>query len=377
MYCGNCGCKIEANAKFCPNCGSPINNFTNNQSSNKRKVLIGIGIGIGGVCIILLLIFIIGKTGNYYFSNKSYDTSNPNVKSSSSTNNYKTAIVEDNVYQGVQIKNEKDANELIVKDSVDQKNKCPEEIVQIENEFIKKFNLTAVNLCEMDVDFARELENVFQYIYDEYPMARGHLTNLTLRNTSIIEGEVIAAFMSYFTFAKADSPDSYPWVIKTQVLLSSKFFLNKNMLDMAAKESSANGHFPPNSNIYAPLAHELGHYLSFLAMLNNYNMDSVLLINSDNVNKFYETAYDFSDGSFSLQMLKEAYNNYQKDTNSSLSFDEWRGTISKYALVKNNQGDYIYDETIAESFHDVYLNSENAQEASKYIIRVLKKYLEG
>ena len=60
-----------------------------------------------------------------------------------------------------------------------------------------------------------------------------------------------------------------------------------------------------------------------------------------------------------------------------MSLDEWRQTISNYALAKNNSGEYIYDETIAESFHDVYLNGDNASDASKYIVSVLKAKLEG
>ena len=58
-----------------------------------------------------------------------------------------------------------------------------------------------------------------------------------------------------------------------------------------------------------------------------------------------------------------------------MTMDEWRGTISKYALAKDNSGNYIYDETIAESFHDVYLNGDNAKDASKYVIKVLKSKL--
>ena len=76
-------------------------------------------------------------------------------------------------------------------------------------------------------------------------------------------------------------------------------------------------------------------------------------------------------------MIQEAYNNYKKDTNTSLTLDEWRATISSYAVAKDNSGDYIYDETIAEGFHDVYLNGDNAKDASKYVVDVLKKKLES
>ena len=119
---------------------------------------------------------------------------------------------------------------MIEKDSVSQKSQCPAEIKKIEDEIIEKYNITAVNLCEMDVDFAKELENVFEIIYRDYPSARGHITNLTLRNTNMLsEGGVIAAFMPIFSFATSDSTSSYPWVIKTQVLLSSQYFLKLDL----------------------------------------------------------------------------------------------------------------------------------------------------
>ena len=85
----------------------------------------------------------------------------------------------------------------------------------------------------------------------------------------------------------------------------------------------------------------------------------------------------YAKGEFSLLMIEEAYNNYKKDTNTTLTIDEWRATISNYAVARDQNGEYIYDETIAEAFHDVYLNGDNAKEASKYIISVLKKHLES
>lgn len=80
-------------------------------------------------------------------------------------------------------------------------------------------------------------------------------------------------------------------------------------------------------------------------------------------------------GNFSQKMLNEAYNRYKADTKDTIGFDEWRGTISKYAVAKDTYGKYIYDETIAEAFHDVYLNKSNSTIASRYIIKVLKEKL--
>jgi hypothetical protein len=227
----------------------------------------------------------------------------------------------------------------------------------------------------MDKEFAEELENVVKVIYNDYPMARGYLTNLSLANATLKEG-YIAAFFPSFKFATSKDSSTYPWVMKTQILLNSSYFLNIERIEASVTEGSSSGHFPKNTTKYSPLAHEFGHYLSFIAMINNYDFDSMLLINEDNYNTFYDIVDDFSNGSFSLKMIEESYDNYKLETNTTMTLLEFRESISKYAVAKDNEGNYIYDETIAEAFHDYYLNKENAAPASKAIMKVLRKYLE-
>ena len=415
MFCPKCGNYVEKRLKYCSKCGtflgesinnmSPLkqNNNVNNSnqylsyvvpnvnqhddniSINNRKKMIFVGIVSGIfllVVIVLIVVFFVDGSNYYFSSSENYNNKNNTTdiekddKDNSKRGKYQTIIITDNTYSGIKISSNIDAYKLIERDSISQKNQCPNEIKKVEDEIIEKYNITAVNLCEMDVEFARELENVFEVIYRDYPSARGHITNLTLRNTNMLsEGGVIAAFMPIFNFATSDSNSSYPWVIKTQVLLSSQFFLNKSKLEASAKDGSSSGHFPPNSTIYSPVAHELGHYLSFLAMMNYYKLDSILLINNSNIDTLYKLYSDFEEGNYSLSMINEAYENYKKDTGTTINLDECRGTISKYALAKDNNGEYIYDETIAEAFHDVYLNNDNAKDASKYIVKVLKEKL--
>lgn len=391
MYCNRCGTKVDVNATFCNKCGNYLNNNVNQSQKkiksnflNKNIKKIGVGIGSGLVIIVIFLlvnIFLGNFNSNYYFSEES--NNNEEIKpiennNTTSKSKSKTIIVTDNVYNGVSINSIDDAYNLISKDSTDQKNMCPHEILEVENNIIKKYQIKAVNLCEMDVQFAKELEKVFDVIYTEYPMARGYITNLTLNNTSMLKsGGVIAAFMPAFNFATSNTSTTYPWVIKTQILLSSPYFLNRSKLESSVKNSSSAGHFPKNANIYSPVAHELGHYLSFLAMMSHYNIGSILMLDANNINVFYELYSDFGKGNYSLNILNEAYNNYLSEGNLNLEFDEWRGSISAYALAKDNSGNYIYDETIAEAFHDVYLNSNNASIASQYIVRVLKERLGG
>ena len=388
MFCNKCGNKLEPNSKFCNKCGNKITTeaqkensleFAKNLSkkivSNKNKIIILVIF----VVAISLIILGINKNKKYYFdineekpNNEIIQVSNESPKKSK----YKTVIVYDNTYSGVEIKGKQDALNLIQKDSISQKDNCPTQIRQVEDQMIKDYDITAINLCEMDVDFAKELGNVFKKIYKDYPSVKGYFTNLTLVNVSMTDS-YIAAFMPVFNFATSNTENTYPWVIKTQMLLNTSYFLNKDRLEASVTDGSNSGHFPKNSTIYSPVAHELGHYLSFLAMMKHYKLSSILLIDNNNLNSFYKLYGDFGEGNYSLTMIKEAYENYKKDNNDNISLDEWRGTISNYALAKDNSGDYIYDETIAESFHDVYLNGNQASDASKYIVEVLKEKLEG
>lgn len=381
-YCNRCGDIVENGEKFCNKCGNFLGGYQNNQNNNiyqknSKNIIIYLGIGIG-VVFILGALFLLNHNADYYFDLSSNQQNNDTQSDSfeSGKSPYSTAIIYDNTYSGVTINGTKDAYDLITKDSTSQKDKCPKNIKKIENEIIKKYGLTAVNLCEVDTDFAKEISNVFKKIYSEYPEARGYLTNLSLANVKITEG-YIAAFMPVFIFATSNSDNQYPAIIKTQILLNSSYFLNKERLNNSVTSGSKTGHFPKNATMYSPVAHELGHYLSFLAMMKSYNMESLLLIDNNKVYDLNQLIADFSEGNHSLKMINEAYEKYKKDTKDNIEFDNWRATISGYAVAKKNNGQYIYDETIAESFHDVYLNGNKASTASKYIINVLKEKLKG
>lgn len=354
-----------------------MENYNNVRKDNKNIVIIAITIVISLVIVFSTIAYIVktSSTSNYYINEENGKTETVENKKSSTTNKYKTQIITDNTYSGISVKSVDDANKLIVQDSVNQKKSdYPQEIINIENDIINKYSITAVNLREMDVDFAKELENVIKNIYNEYPKARGHLTNLTLTNLDMSEDGVIAQFMPIFMFGTSSTNTTRPWVIKTQVQLNAKYFLNPERIESAVSTSSDVGHFPKNATKYSPVAHELGHYLSFIALMNYYNTNSIVVINDNQTQNYYNIFKDFGAGTFSKKMLDEAYNNYIKE-NSYIDFDKWRGQISQYALAKNNEGNYIYDETIAEAFHDTYLNGDNANTVSKYITKVLKKYI--
>lgn len=389
MYCNKCGNEINPNQQYCNRCGNRILYSEKNNSnegiydSTKYDIARNMGNNNVNTIIIIAIVFMVvmlmviliksDNNNNYYFNNEQTGQSNTNL---TITGKYKTAIITDNVYSGISVKNIEDANKLISQDSVNQKqSNYSKEIIDIENDIIQKYSITAVNLKEMDVDFAKELENVIKNIYTEYPNARGYLTNLTLTNLDMSQYNVIALFRPIFVFGTSDTNTTRPWVIKTQVQLNAKYFLNPKKIEATVETSSKSGHFPKNATKYSPVAHEFGHYLSFIALLNHYNTESIVVVNDNQMQSYYNIFKNFGDGTFSKVMLDEAYENYKKD-NEYIDFDKWRGQISEYALAKDNTGNYIYDETIAEAFHDVYLNNNNANKVSKYIVEVLKKYIE-
>lgn len=406
MFCNKCGNEVFPNQKYCNKCGNLLtyniqkqqtneyqnekNNYNINNHYNTKSNLILIKTVI--ILILLMIIITIVLILNNSKNNFTFDdgevigeteqtsiaqTSTNNTANTATKSKYKTAIITDNVYSGLSLNSIDDAYELIREDSVNQKQSdYSKEIIQIENDIINKYSITAVNLKEMDVDFAKELENVIDNIYTNYPEARGYLTNLTLTNLDISDSKVIALFMPVYVFGTSNTKTTRPWVIKTQVQLNAKYFLNQEKMKIAVETSSKAGHFPANATKYSPVAHELGHYLSFIALMNYYSTNNITFINDNKVQSYLDITKDFSSGDFSKKMLDEAYQNYIKD-NGNIDFDEWRGQISKYALAKNNSGNYIYDETVAEAFHDVYLNNENAKAPSKYIVEVLKKYIKG
>ena len=385
MFCNKCGNQVFPNQKYCNKCGNYLaynvkkvedTNLSENKSieSSKKKTVILIIILILVIVITLIIlvyaIYLLKIGSGYFFTGGNQTEKNKVINL---RGKYKTSIVTDNTYDNLDIDSVQEANDLIVQDSINQKQEdYPKEILDVENDIIDKYSITAVNL---NPEFAKELENVIDKIYKDYPNVRGYLSNITLKNYSLLEGSVIASFRPVFRFGTSDTISSTPWVTKTLIELNSKYFLNEQKLVEGVKEGAKAGHFPKNTTKYSPVAHELGHYLSFIALLNYYDVDSIRLMYD--INELEEVLEDFSEGDLSLKMIKEAYDNYKRDTNDNIKFDKWRGQISGYALSKDDSGKYIYDETIAEAFHDVYLNNENATTPSKYIVEVLKRYVGG
>ena len=287
----------------------------------------------------------------------------------------KTKIVYDNQYfKMFTLHGIGDVYEVIRTDSLKQKQGCPANIINIENQIINNYGIVAVNLCEMDEEFANEIKNVVAYIYNNYPTARNYLTNITLANVAS-GSSYMAAFMPIFTFVTSDTGSGYPVGSKTQIILNANYYLNLSKINNSVSYGSKSGYFPPNATRSSTVAHEFGHYLSYVALLNYYQSSKLNYVTTGQASKLYNVYDDFNTGNFSRILLEEAYEEYIKVYGNNLTFLGFRESISKYAVAKDNTGSYIYDETIAEAFHDCYINGNNAKPASRMIMIVFNTKL--
>lgn len=351
------------------NIGFNNNSYVKKKNNNLMYTCLGI-ISVT-LIVVVTLIIVYNKDSVYFSKEKEEDYISYENNNDSSTG--KTVVDPDRVYY-MTINSEKSAYSKISEDSVSQKSTCPKEIVEIENRIVKNYNITAVNLCEMDVGYAKEVEEVIKRIYVEYPSARGYLTNISLINAPDNQS-YIAAFRSFYYFIMP-SNGGYPIISKNSILLNTEYFLNSDYMVSSIDSAVRRGHFPPNANRTSAVAHEFGHYLSFICAMKKHNVKSVLFINADNYNALAELSNDWVKGKNSQDIINTAYKNYQKKYNDyKTSLIEFRSSISAYAVARDEAGNYIYDETIAEAFHDYYLNGNNAKPASKEIVAELKRRL--
>ena len=380
---------------------------------NKEKK----GIGDLAICLVVLAVWIIliyfminnlGQKNNYYFEGSSDDPGYPDVPVPSvpsepepepdnpdepsstpeigegvsksgyngiATTTDKSRVVYDRQYfRRGYLNSKSDVLKFVQADSSKNKENCPENLKSLETEMETKYKITAVNLCEMDPTLANQIKNVTAYVYNNYPSSRGYMTNLTLATVSD-NATYMAAYMPMFTFVTSDTISGYPIGLKSQIILNTRYFLNVNKLQNSVSYGTKSGYFPKNATPASTVAHEFGHYLSYVAMLNYYKNKEMIYIEPEKSNLMFTIYDDFNDGDFSKKMLEEAYQEYKKNYGSSMSFDQFRASISSYAMAKDEYGNYIYDETIAEAFHDWYLNGYNAAPASIMVMSILQKYL--
>lgn len=268
-------------------------------------------------------------------------------------------------------KNVSDSTEainLIKHDSAIQEKKCNTTIRMVDRQIQEETQIYGVNLCEMSPKTALEIYNVLSRIYKEYSGIKGYVTNLTLNNDS--NTSHITSFKPNYIFVTSSQKDTFPMVIKSQILLNSRYYLNEDYAESVIKQEIKSKNFLSNTTLANLLAHEYAHVITYVLTLKYYESVNPIFLTKENYENYNKALNNYKNDNFSKMLFNEAYKSFKEDKNE----EEFRKSISLYANKKDGDGNVLYNETIAEAFHDYFINGKEAAKESLAIVKVLNKY---
>ena len=372
MKCIKCNEDLEVDDNFCPTCGELTPHGYLSLKDNKLRYKennIGSLFTLTSIIIIsfIVMTLISGK-----------DIFRPYIELqkeiSSLKHGYKVSIMNtNNKYTNIAVDTKEEAINLIKQDITKQSWKCKRNInvSLIEKEISENYNIPSVSLCDVDEDVSNKIKEVISTTYQIFPNIKGYLTNITITNAPSNE-DYIAYFNPTNTFVNNNLDiNEYNKVNKTEILLNSYYFLNKDILSKGLKENW----YPNNASYESLIAHELGHYITFVTLLKQNNIDNITLVTKDNINNYQNILNILKEGVYSKELVKDAIESYNKKNNTNISPEDFTKNISGYASQKVKES-VNYDEVIAEAVHDYYLHRDLSSTSSLEIINILKERLQ-
>ncbi len=287
-------------------------------------------------------------------------------------NGYKSVLTEnDRTYYGKKVESVEEAKELIAEDYYTQELKCkytPDKD-SLEEEIEKKYDIAAVHLCDISDETVKKMETVLDRMYTLFPSIKGYLTNISVDNLSR-DYDGVATFVAYYPFVNDTlSINNFNKVYKTEILLNSKYFLNDSLL----KKDTPTKYVGGGTNLDS-LAHYLGKYVAFTAVIKKHQAAEFILETSKNTERIEQTIKDYQNDELYQEIVKKSFLEYQSQTEEEVTFEKFLDSISKKAGEKID--DHISRETIiAEAIYDYYLHNDKAAKASLIIVNTLKEDL--
>lgn len=273
------------------------------------------------------------------------------------------------------ISDSEEARMAIINDGIEKRSAYyNKKINKIEKRIEKKYEILAVNLGTMDRQTALSIENACKYMFQTYPILKGHITNLTLSN-DWDEEDSIAKYEKHTFIQNNLETGIYPFVIKRQIVLSEEF-LNPVRLNNIIKKSVLDGHWMKDTNIEALLVHEMSHALMDAIICQKYELLDTVYISRENADAFSKCMTDnlAANQSTEIEICNAAYKKYKKNYKSEESYEEFCAQISDYAIGLQEDGGYSYAETCAEACVDVYLHGESSSVAARLIVEELSGF---
>lgn len=388
MRCLNQNCnadEIEKDDNFCYKCGhwtargysflkdkENINMIINGETfkQNSRVSTLGSLLALSFIIFVLMLII----RGNDLFKPFFY----LKKQAFNYIYGYNTSLMRtDNKYNRKNIGTYKEAIEFIKKDFSEQELYCFNEydVSIIENKIEENYSIPSVSFCDISLEETKKIQNVIDRMYSLFPNIKGALTNITITNADT-NSEYIARFQPMYQFVNINEDiNSYNKVNKTQILLNSYYFLNEDIMSKPVESIVGENWYIKDATWESTIAHELGHYISFVSLLKKNSIDNITLVTKENKDTIDNILNDFNSGLYSTTLVMEALTNYNNKYKTNITLKEFASTISKYAASVDKNGNLIADETIAEAIHDYYLHGNNVKETSKEIVSVIKSKL--
>lgn len=272
------------------------------------------------------------------------------------------------------ISDSEQAVEAIVADGVEKRTAYSNrKINKIEKRLEKKYEILAVNLGIMDKKTALSIERASDYMFRTYPILKGFITNITVSGDLSEDDSTVAKYESY-TFIQNEAEENvYPFVLKKQIVLNEREFLNPTRLNNLIKKSVLDGHWMKDTNVEALIVHEMSHALIDTIICQKYGLTDPIYICEENAEAFSQCATNSlaANQFIEKEICITAYETYKKEYKTEESYEDFCKKISDYALGLQEDGGYSYTETCAEACVDVYLHGENSSEPAKLIVQIL------
>lgn len=381
MRCINCDeTSIEKDDNFCPKCGhwtSHGYSFLNDDNSDTiMNGKVQRQRDRSAYLFFLLFICIVIVIGGCMF--RGQDILKPFVYVKRQSLNYRygyntTILKTDNQYFNVDVSDLDMAYYQIRKDFESQAWQCKNnyEVGNIEDELESNYNIISVSFCDISIDEVKKISDVIEKMYKLFPNIKGYLTNISITN-SLQKDDFVAYFQPVYGFVNGtNNIEEYNRVNKTQILLNSYYFINNDTLSKPVKDNW----YVKDSSWESLIAHEMGHYISYVTLLKSKNISNLNFISKDNIDILDNVVNLVNSGDYSKSIVEEAVNNYNLRYGKNVSVIDFVNGISNYASNSIQNKNVSYDEVIAESIHDYYLHDNNASKESMQIVNIIKKRL--
>lgn len=370
--CTECNRLLGDNDNFCYYCGHwTSHGYKYFKDKSNTKVLMGSALKQSNrvnflivlfLCSIVMFLICINIRGLNLFKPFAY------LKKEIISYKYgynSSLLKSDNIYNNRKITSDYDAVNSIIYDSDSQAWLCSydKRVIDIEKRLEKEYGILSVSFCDISYEEAQEIGNVISGTLNLFPSCYGYLTNITLSNSKEM-GDYVAYFQPLYRFINGNSDSNrYNRVNKTQILLNSYYFLNVDKTRSIIDDKYNSGYYVRGGSMESLVAHEIGHYISFVTLLRSKGIENVRFEEKRGLDEVYGLV---NSGEYSKGIVEEALSGASMET-------ECR-RISQYACQSVN-GNYIYDEMIAEAVHDFYVNGANATDISKKIVDILRSRL--